>query len=264
MPRCVIKTPVGEAAFDLDEPQDIQSFYLFAMHKSGSVLINRMISQSLSIARIPQIPLSELAFQAGLPENEILNPEELIFERGYCYRGFRGFPPYLKRFEIAQNKKILLVRDPRDMVVSFYFSAARSHALPSCGIVREQLLHRRTEARTTDIDEYCQSIASAFISKFQSYESILSTELRLYRYEDVIFDKKSWLTDMLNYLEVVLDRSSIERIATQNDVWPEVENPSLHIRQVKPGNFRRHLSRESIDFLNEKFRDVLIEHNYSI
>ena len=88
------------------------------MHKGGSVLLNRLIGQSLSAARIPQVLLSEIAFKAGLPENEILILKELILECGYCYGGFRAFPPYLQRFDIARDKKILLIRDPRDAVGS--------------------------------------------------------------------------------------------------------------------------------------------------
>src|SRR5262249_13572233 len=92
MRRAVIKTSAGHTAFDLEEPGDFPSFFVFAMHKSGSTLMNRMLDQALSAASVPQVPLPSIAFEAGLPANEILNPEELIFPEGYCYRNFHGFP----------------------------------------------------------------------------------------------------------------------------------------------------------------------------
>src|SRR5262249_16007540 len=118
MHRAVIRTSAGEVAVDLEEPGDFPSFYVFAMHKSGSRLLNTMLNQALSAAGIPQQAQPALLFQAGVPANDVLNPDELIFPRGYCYRSFRGFPPYLAKFDIARNKKILLIRDPRDILVS--------------------------------------------------------------------------------------------------------------------------------------------------
>jgi Sulfotransferase domain len=264
MRRAVIRTLAGHTAFDLEEPGDFPSFFVFAMHKSGSTLMNRMLDQALSAAGVPQVPLPSIAFEAGLPANEILNPEELIFPQGYCYRNFHGFPPYLHRFDISGNKKILLIRDPRDIVVSYYFSMAKSHRLPRLGVVKRYLLNMRDKARTANIDQFCRSVAKEFKSQFRSYQSILSTDLRLYRYEDVVFDKKAWLEDMLGYVGVALSPAKLGRIARENDIWPEVERPSKHIRQVMPGNFRKHLSRESIDVLNAEFEPLLTEYKYAI
>jgi hypothetical protein len=68
---------------------------------------------------------------------------------------------------------------------------------------------------------------------------------------------------MLDYFGVALDGATVERIARENDVWPEAERPLEHIRQVRPGNFRKHLNRESIEALNSEFRDLLATYSYS-
>lgn len=263
MRQAVIRTSAGDTAVELEEPGDFSSVFVFAMHKSGSTLMDRMLKQALTTAGIPQVALPSITFRAGLPANDILNPEELIFERGYCYRRFHGFPPYLQKFDLARNKKILLIRDPRDIVVSYYFSMAQSHGLPPLGVVKKFLLAMRQRALTTNIDQFCRSVAKEFIAQFRSYQSILSTELRLYRYEDVIFDKKSWLDDMLSYMGFSLDSATAALIAKENDIWPEAEQPSQHIRQVMPGNFRKHLSRESIEVLNTEFEQLLTEYKYA-
>ncbi|HEX4571093.1 MAG TPA: sulfotransferase domain-containing protein [Dongiaceae bacterium] len=262
MRQAVIRTPAGNAAFDLEEPGDFPSIFVFAMHKSGSTLMDRMLKQALTAAGVPQMALPTVAFRAGLP-NEILNTEELIFPRGYCYRRFHGFPDYLYQFDIARNKKLLLIRDPRDIVVSYYFSMAQSHGLPPMGVVERFLVGMRKKAQNTSIDQFCRTIAKVFTEEFWTYRPILSTELRLYRYEDVIFDKKAWLEDMLSYMGFSLDSATVTRIAQENDIWPEVERPSEYIRQVKPGNFRKHLNRKSIELLNVEFEHVLTEYNYA-
>jgi len=258
-----LKTSAGDTEIRIPSPADLESFYLFAMHKSGSTLLNKMMNSALILANIPQIAIPDVAFAAGLPENNILNAEEMIFERGYCYRGFRIFPSYLRNFDIAKNKKILLVRDPRDMIVSYYFSMSQSHMIPDSGPVRDELMSVRGIAKSVGIDEFCLSNYRKFLKEFKSYGNIFGSELRVYRYEDVIFNKPDWLNDMLWYLGFVLSPDDRKRIAEENDIRPATERPKEHIRQVTPGNYRKHLSETTIQRLNSEFRDILDQFDYN-
>ncbi len=262
MNEATLKTPMGETKIAIPNPGDFKSFYLFAMHKSGSTLLNRMVNSALILAEIPQIAISEAAFEAGLPENNILNPEEIVFARGYCYRGFRVFPGYLRRFDLSGKKKVLLVRDPRDMVVSYYFSMAESHVIPQGGVIRDEMLARRAVVQRSQLEDFCMEYADYFKREFHSYHHIISSNIRIYRYEDIIFDKANWLRDMLAYFEVPMTAMDIERIAAENDIRPERERPSEHIRQVTPGNFRKHLAASAIKQLNAEFGVILTEYNY--
>jgi hypothetical protein len=259
-----LKTTKGEVAVSFPAPADFDSCFLFAMHKSGSTLMYQMMRLALSVAGIPTIALSEIAFGAGLPENEILNADAFILGRGYCYLGYREFPPYLRGRDIAKNKKILLIRDPRDMLVSAYFSDAYSHVLPPTGDVRAAMETQRTYARKTDINDYCISHANLYLSEFAGYEALFPTEMRIYRYEDVIFKKQAWLQDMLTYLGVNINGRHVETIASNSDQRPERERPAEHIRQVTPGNFRKHLTTSAISRLNAVFADILSRYNYAV
>lgn len=257
-----LKTPAGATRVVLPRPGSFPSFYVFALHKSGSTLLNAMLREALDGAGVPQIALSEHAFAAGLPENEITNPELFIFPQGYCYRGYREFPPYLRTFDISKNRKILLVRDPRDMLVSDYFSTAFSHELPRQGVVREQLARQRDYAQNVDINDYCLSQATVYKNEFDGYHHLIDGEIRIYRYEDVIFAKCGWLADMLAYFEINVPEQVMAAIAARHDVRPERENPGAHIRQVTPGNYRLHLNAATIDSLNRQFATELTRYGY--
>lgn len=225
--------------------------------------MNNMLKEALRYAKIPQLALAEVAFAAGLPENEITNPEQFIFPRGYCYRGFREFPPYLRSFDLSANKKVLLIRDPRDMLVSDYFSAKYSHGIPKKGSVRGQLIEFRNFVNTVDVNSYCLAQAGIFKAEFEGYKYIADRNLRTYKYEDVIFNKAHWLTDMLTYFGVVVSSNVVEAIAKAHDIRPSSERPSQHIRQVTPGNFRKHLSAKAIQSLNSEFREIIEQQGYS-
>jgi len=258
-----LRTPGGDLDVALPPPGDVPSFYLFALHKSGSTLLNDMMAAALERAGIPQIAIPEATFSAGLAEHTISNPEEIVFARGYCYRGFRRFPAYLGGFDLARQKKILLVRDPRDMAVSLYFSIAESHSMPAQGTLRDNLMAQRAQARAMGIDEFCIGRVAFIRSEFEGYEPILASETRIYRYEDVIFDKAAWLADMLAYLGVVLEPAAIARIAAANDIRPDRERPAEHVRQVAPGNHRKHLAPTTRDRLDREFSDILVRYEYA-
>lgn len=263
MKQVSIKTISGSAAFMLPDPGDFDSFYVFAMHKSGSTLLNNMLEEVLTFIGIPHIAISEVAFKAGLPENDILNPEDFIFEKGYCYRGYRSFPGYLCRFDLSEKKKVLLIRDPRDMAVSNYFSYAQSHSLPESGPAREELLASRAAAKSTDINDFCMTDIKTFIDEFEGYEHLLNSGTVVYRYEDVIFRKEAWLNDMLSYFGIVADPALVADVAKQNDVIPQAERPEQHIRQVFPGNFRKHLNDNTIRTLNARLEPILEKFGYA-
>jgi hypothetical protein len=221
-----------------------------------------MLDTAFMRAGVPQIAIPELTFAAGLPDDPILNPEDFLFDNGYCYRGFRIFPSYLRYFDITKNKKILLVRDPRDMIVSYYFSMSQSHMIPDSGPLRDELMSKRDTIKKVSVDDFCLKHFDILQKEFKSYRTVFGSQLRVYRYEDVIFNKLNWLKDMLWYLGFALSSDDRKRIAEENDIRPTIERPHEHIRQVTPGNYRKHLSKTTIKRLNFEFRDMLDQFDY--
>ncbi len=116
-----------------------------------------------------------------------------------------------------------------------------------------------------DIGEYAYTSDTPrrYIRYFETYLDGLPNEnLRVYRYEDVVFRKYEWLKDMLAYLDVDVPDERIRQVADANDIRPTEERSDQHIRQVTPGNYRKHLSEEAIAHLNEQFRPILERFGY--
>jgi len=255
-------TPKGGVTIDLPAPGDFDSCFVFALHKSGSTLLNNMLAEVLEAAGMPQIALSELLFSAGLPENEIINPQDIVLDRGYCYRGFRQYPQYLNRVNLRDKKKVLLVRDPRDIAISSFFSIAYSHALPESGPVRDEMMARRDNALNINIDEYCISESKYILEEFNGYINHVGPDTRVYRYEDVIFKKEAWLHDLVKYYEIPVSDDLIALVAKKHDLIPNEERAGHHIRQVVPGNHKKHLSPEAIARLGTIFASLLAQFRY--
>ena len=83
-----------------------------------------------------------------------------------------------------------------------------------------------------------------------------------YRYEDVIYEKEKWLTNVVTKLGLQHNTELIGNIARRFDIVPETENENEHIRQVHPGDHKKKLSPQTIQELNILLSDFLNYFDY--
>src|SRR5690606_10299428 len=112
---------------------------------------------------------------------------------------------------------ILMVRDPRDILVSMYFSMKGSHAVPKSGNSREKLLKIRENTESVSIEEFVRSGCGRLKKKFRRYHELLvengNLDVRVFRYEDVIFEKRSWVRDIAEFFEIEVSDEKMNTIA---------------------------------------------------
>ena len=251
-----------EVSIDIPPPGDIASFFVFALPKSGSVLQDKVFEDVCRLLNIPLVSVAKTAFNQGIEEGNF-NADicDIFVDRGYGFYGFRYLPPYLKGFDLSKFKKFLLVRDPRDILVSHYFSMKKSHSIPE-GQMGQKLRQQRQIIQSMDINEYVLSKAKSFQNIFQSYIILENSLLKTFKYEDIVFNKIEWIEELLKFLQVDLKRDEIEKIAKQHDIFPTIEKPDSHIRKVTPGDHREKLDTKTIKSLNQTFAKVLVKYNY--
>src|ERR1700733_9623206 len=114
---------------------DFESSYIFAFHKSGSVLVNSIVGRVMDDVGIPVVDIPVFLFNKGVAiSSTSMNLKEVFMEKGYCYLGFREMLPCMRGAAgKLKGKKILFVRDPRDMIVSLFYSLKFSHKFPESG-----------------------------------------------------------------------------------------------------------------------------------
>lgn len=227
-------------------------------------MLNGIIETIGSHLEISLISIAQAAYSQGLEEDCL--PKEtcdLFSKIGYGFYGFRYLPGYLVDFDLSKFKKILLVRDPRDILVSLYFSVLKSHMV-TVGEEGKRLLQEREAIAKIDIDEYVIQNAQCFVDRFYAYRRLEDDRLLLCRYEDIVFKKNQWIQDILRFLELELDEQNIQKIAQSYDVFPTQENPVAHTRKVTPGDYRHKLKPSTIATLNQQFNEILNHYGYSL
>ena len=243
---------------------DRQSVMAFSLAKAGSTLLYDLLSMLAPAAGLTYFSVEDALFAQDVSVNRRpANVGNLFAQTGYCYGGFRQFPAYPIPV-LHSTKSIFLVRDPRDMAVSLYFSMMKSHVLPDAqegGTARADMERARAAVAAVAIDDWATH--SAVIQYTRMFEGYLAQgflwrpNVVTYRYEDVIFAKREWLADICDWFEWDVPTETRDAIADRFDIRPDAERPDQHVRQVTPGNFRSHLSEATIARLNDMFGEYL-------
>lgn len=247
------------------------AWFALGVRKSGSSMFNRAVKLLAKFNAVNWIDLAGDLFDHDVPffrwrEGEV--PPALVVG-GNCYGGFRDCPTGLTRHpEFARGLKVLLVRDPRDAIVSEYFSTAHTHRMPGAGSHAEggagdDMLKRRESAQGQSVEDYVLAEAGKLAETIERYLPLLGDpKLLVLRYEDIIFDKAKMVRDVARHFGWGVTLGQVDAVLKWIDVRPEVEDPTKFIRKVTPGDHREKLSAPVIAELDEMLGEGMAAFGY--
>jgi hypothetical protein len=201
------------------------------------------------------------------------------------YLGNRQAIDAMSQTARAKSASMVMLRDPRDCLVSMYFSFLGSHAAPrhASKSARTKLSENRGKSGSWP------SIDSYVLSKAEWYHSLMKDTLSfahqnnattIIKYEDYIHDKLRFcrwiysnITDLASgnsqnmqtqgrrraasYLPACLHGVFLKLIAMSTDRIPSSERPNSHVRKATPGDHVSKLNKSTIAKLDDVFHDVL-------
>lgn len=246
-----------------------QPVFAFGMHKGGSTMLADFFNIYTKRLDHSAISISDILFYKGIGDETYRNDAKIcdLLDDKFVYYGFRYVPDFMlaNKARYLNRKAIMLVRDPRDCVVSAYYSFLKSHVVASeSGTDAARSIQKeRDEHGQSSIDDYALSETIRFVEEMCDYAYFMHENARLFRYEDIIFNKRQFFTEALEHLGLPLVNTSFEEALKRVDVLPDKEQADKHIRSVKPGNHAEKLSKETVLELNRKFADVLSLFGYA-
>ena len=243
----------------------------FSFNKAATQYVKSILRRCAIEQGMVPVVLHSYAFNSDFPYLDQLSAEEMakyrhIFRKtGYLYSNFgdvvQGIP------DLQQYKILLVVRDPRDILVSEYFSMAYSHPVPDeMGDKLDSFLKIRTRARQSTIDDYVISESDRIYGIFCRYQTLLLERYEntyLTSYERMVTEFEGWLTDLLRYCEFSLGSGLMQSLLEENErIRPKGERIHKHVRRGKPGDYREKLQPDTVRYLDEKLETVLVRYGY--
>lgn len=244
--------------------------FVLSLHKHGSTMMNDLIRRtcSLSHPKVPFVAYPEHFFQKGYRFNDWQFEKNYLpaFDHNVIYVGFRELPKIFSEPEFSNHpyKFVLLLRDPRDALVSQYFSYGRtsgSHVVPKgMGRSLEEYLQIEDEL---SIDDYVLKEAPKLAQQLNNYKSGLNFENgAVFLYEEVYYDKLQFGELVFDFFDIPVEPRVQRKAAELVDIRPEKEDATKHIRKGAPGDHLNKLKPKTIAKLNDILRDAYSDFGY--
>jgi hypothetical protein len=246
-----------------------KSILHFSFNKAATQTVKKLLIECGRQNGLTPALLHDYAFHHSLPFLDHLDSEgmkkyaHLFKSNGYVYSVFGGMIegiPSLDKFKV-----VLVVRDPRDILVSDYYSIAYSHAIPD-GEKKEIYLSRRESALASMLDEYVLNSAPKLQSVFERYEMHLfpvCPSVHVARYEDMVENFPEWLDSLVSACGMEISKTFRQNLLEKHEARrPKGENIHKHLRKGMPGEHREKLRPETVEQLNNIFEEPLTRFNY--
>ena len=225
-------------------PNTLANIYFATVHKSGSQWINALFSDK-RIQRITGLPI--------YPQHHYdINDFRLSFPRNAFVSGlYIDYPLYDVFIDKSEQYRTLFIyRDPRDMVVSWYFSAKLTHSANRGVIINRKRLCALTE------DEgiyYCINYLAPRFAAIRTWVELGAKDknVTIVKFEDFVARPAEILTNLLVSFGYEFDCSVIR------DVVEDYSKDKMRSRSLKhgPGSSESHyrqISSSHLDFFNEQ------------
>lgn len=248
--------------FMIRVPQN--ALFVFGVHKSGSSLLNQVTSYLAQRNDINWVSIPDQLFLKNI-DFEVTHhshiPDHLIHP-GNIYGGFRRFPKSLMaNAHFREGRKILMVRDPRDALVSQFFSFAKSHLVPHGDDnegPRKKILQTRQEIANLSIDQFVVRKAREMNMVMCGYADMIhDSSCLVMRYEDIVFSKRQLLQAICDHFDWSITSQDFDDILHHVDIRPAKEDPTQFIRKVAPGDHLDKLTEQTIRALNVRLDQAM-------
>lgn len=242
------------------------AFFCLGVRKSGSTMLHRIMNFLANRNNVNVVDVPSTFFRNGFT---VAHWREMdltsLLAPGNCYIGFRTFPETVARTQAyREGLKVFMFRDPRDALVSEYFSDAYSHDLPKQDSRGHELfLKKREEAQQADIDAWVLEKVGGIRKTLLSYKDALDDpKCLVLRYEDYVFQKRRMIMKIMNHFGWSTEPGRVNKLLADVDVIPEGEDKSRFVRKVIPGDHNAKLKNETVRRLNKKLAEVMELYDY--
>lgn len=237
-----------------------QGVIVRALHKSGSMFLYHFFAQVARDAGLPYYSINHAVPNEDQVEESIETPFCLCPVREFSQRRFANFP------NLDRVVQIFHLRDPRDILVSEYYSMGWIHPDKNWD---DQAKARRQEIQAMSVDQYVLNhhqmspypIADRFAPLMEL--ELDSADIIISQYEQMVTQFYRWALGAIAPFQFPWTAGWAAKYAWKfRNEFKVTQESMTHKRNIKPGDHRVKLQPETIAILNERLAPILIRFGY--
>ena len=247
----------------------------YTTHKAGSMVLHRVLKDICELNRIRFFSPNK----SMIPFARIFAGEDFIARKRGCFGPIRFFVPTRA---LGEASIILHLRDPRDVLVSMFYSYCYMHA----GEIEADTGYRK-EVAAAGIDRFVLDMVGEPFYEYRGdygigsrYKKDVGTVLDRYEryvtellgrantiavsYEEMVLAFPSWLEKICRAFDLTNPEETRAVVTARhaNSVAAGEEDVRSHKRKVTPGDHREKLRPETIRRLDQIFAPMLDKLGY--
>lgn len=245
--------------------KNLESVIFFTTHKAASNFSNEILKQ---VENSTEYTLYDYGALVGSLSDKlnIKDDFEVYLNKNYKFL----FNPYgevygpqrkpLKFQNIENYKKIFFLRDPRDVLVSAYYSFGYSHPVPNSKSLKDSFNRNRALIQNQSLDEYVLNESKYWIKPiYMEYKFLKESsekECMYIKYNQFVDDTESCIEEIFNFFDFQ-NKDIIKSLAEEASPVRETENKNLHKRSGKNNQWKTHLTEKTQEKLTKELNEVL-------
>ena len=176
-------------------------------------------------------------------------------------------PSDLKHIPTPENTRyIFVVRDPRDLVVSDYFSIRYSHSLINQWMIeKRKLLNKLSleEGITERINNF-----HSYISTLREWTSVYASNIKILKFEEIFgSNQEHEFKKLMQFCEVGIDDSVVTKLLSKYS-FKKVQNRSPgqgkynHYHSGSKNQWREYFTAKHIELIKKEAGDLIVSFGY--
>jgi hypothetical protein len=233
------------------------------MHRGGSSITGRLLQIVASAAGYRLVDEARRYYEAGYSVDDI--PQQFFTELAPTdtfYGPFRSYPLTMRLANLSAITKILIVRDPRDCLVSSYYAQRGPHDRTD---LRRAKIRLPTQLDGDEsIDDFCIRAAEPVRRHFDAMRVLCLhyPETMVFRYEDIFADPCGWLAGVVARLSLSVPSEAFDQARVEAVFDADGEDAQRHHRQGRPRDHQQKLLRQTALYLADFFAPQLTFFSY--
>jgi hypothetical protein len=167
-------------------------------------------------------------------------------------------------FNFIKDKiSVFLVRDPRDILISAYYSFGFTHGFSEVEEIKERQQLRRETIKNKSLEEYVLESAEAQNANFKTLYDLSkqSTRSVVLKYEDMIENFDYFISEFSKHINV---SDAVKAEIYKRSRPKQKEDVNSHRRSGGVAGFRDKLDEETLLSLNKILKDTLQQFDYKL
>lgn len=241
------------------------SIAFISLHKCATSFFSRTVLKELKELALVNYQSYEYLHEEKIAP--IIKPEGYIYAVLRLYDrdhpGYKLTNELINPSNLKKIKTIFWVRDPRDILVSLYYSFGFTHPESPNQIIKAHQHQRREKIQKMSLDEYALNEAPNLQWKFEQIDNLreqLPDHLFM-RYEEMIHNFDPFFQTLSDFTG--LDKNLYKQMYQQTRP-NESEDTSKHKRSGKTQAYLEKLKPETIEMLNSILAPTLEKFGYVV